>query len=164
MLLFILRHAEAEDAAPGQSDASRRLTGKGRKQAERVGRFIRGLKEQPEAVLTSPLVRAVETARIVADEAKLNDPVIEPFLACGMTPETAREGLHPWRQSPAVLITGHQPDLGALANWLLGVSEGPGVQMKKGALCILEVSRFTPGGAALRFHAPPAMLPAPGAD
>lgn len=159
MLLFILRHADAEEPGRRMSDFGRRLTDKGRSQARRVGRFLRGLGERPEIVLTSPFVRAVETARIVAQEGGLAAPVKETFLACGMTPDTALDGLRPYRESGAVLITGHQPDLGLLVNWLLGVGQGPGVEMRKGALCLLAVEGFAAGGAALKFHAPPSLLP-----
>src|SRR6478735_3772247 len=68
MLLHLLRHAHAGDPyAWDGPDAARPLTDKGRGQAERVGRFLQGIKFTTEGVITSPKVRAEETARIVAE-------------------------------------------------------------------------------------------------
>ncbi len=158
MLLFILRHAHAEEGVKRLPDFERRLTDKGRSQARVMGRFIAGLDERPETILTSPLVRAEETARLVAKEMKVGVPITESFLACGMTPEIACEGLYPYLRLHAVLITGHQPDLGVLVAWLLGIVRGGGIEMRKGALCILEMDRLVAGAAVLKFHASPAML------
>src|ERR1041385_502211 len=66
--LVLLRHAEAADKESGRSDFERELTGKGRKQAERMGRQLahRGL--HPDLVVTSPAARALPTAQVAARE------------------------------------------------------------------------------------------------
>ena len=92
MQLFLLRHAEAEpDAA---NDEARTLTAKGSKQAESIGKFCREHCFVPEMILSSPLTRAKETARLVARE--LDSPKlvrIAEFLRAGMNAEQAFSGL-----------------------------------------------------------------------
>src|ERR1700737_369567 len=92
MQLFLLRHAEAEpDAA---NDEARSLTAKGSKQAESIGKFFREPFFVPEMILSSPLTRAKETARLVARELDLPKLVrIEEFLRAGMTADQAFSGL-----------------------------------------------------------------------
>ncbi len=92
MQLFLLRHAEAEpDAA---NDEKRALTAKGSKQAESIGKFCLEHGFVPEMILSSPLTRAEETARLVARELNLPKLVqIEEFLRAGMTAERAFSGL-----------------------------------------------------------------------
>src|SRR4029077_5174065 len=65
MMLYVVRHAIAEDTAPSGGDAARRLTSEGRRKMEQVARGLRALGIEPDVILTSPLVRAVETTRIV---------------------------------------------------------------------------------------------------
>src|SRR5260370_19899458 len=92
MKLFLFRHAEAEpDAA---NDEARTLTAKGSKKAENIGNFCREHGFVPEKILSSPLTRAAETARLVARELNLPKLVqIEQFLRVGMTAEQAFSGL-----------------------------------------------------------------------
>ena len=101
MQLFLLRHAEAESNAA--SDEARALTVKGTKQAEAIGKFCLEHDFVPELILSSPLTRAEETARLVARELNLPKLVqIVEFLRAGMTAERAFSGL---RES---LIGSHQ--------------------------------------------------------
>src|SRR5260370_8172594 len=82
MNLYLLRHADAEEEAA--SDGERQLTGRGREQARPIGRFCARNDLYPEKIITSPLVRAQQTAKIVADELKVADRV----QGCGFaTPE-----------------------------------------------------------------------------
>ena len=131
--IWILRHAEAESTGP-EGDASRRLTGDGRRRAKEVGRSLadRGLK--PGRVVTSPYLRARETAEIAAAEAapKIGieeDVRLEPG---GDTGDAARAILHDG-PLPALLV-GHNPDLSEL---VLALSGSP-VAMRKGMLVRLE--------------------------
>ena len=64
-MIWLLRHADAEDGTP---DSERKLTKKGRKQAKNAGKALKALGVKPEACFTSPKVRAAETARLVCEE------------------------------------------------------------------------------------------------
>ncbi|MBV8586412.1 MAG: histidine phosphatase family protein, partial [Verrucomicrobia bacterium] len=80
--LFILRHADADTEAP--TDAERSLSEKGMDQARKIGRFLRDQGVQLDHILTSPLVRARQTADLVAGELGRSDLVAYvDFLAIG---------------------------------------------------------------------------------
>ena len=101
MRLVIVRHAEA---APGDPDELRSLTPEGREQARAVARELRERGIDADAVLTSPLLRARETAA----ELGLGEPEIEDKLAPGATPEDVRDAAS--GRGETVIVVGHQPD------------------------------------------------------
>ena len=124
MDLILWRHADAEDGVP---DLERRLTKKGREQAERMAKWLRPLVGPDWLVLVSPAKRTLETI----------EPLDMPFevreaLGTWTTAE-ALLGETGWPESKrSVLVVGHQPTLGQVAAQLLGGSEGE-VAVKKGA-------------------------------
>jgi phosphohistidine phosphatase len=125
MRLLIVRHAEA---APGTPDELRRLTPSGREQARELGARLRREGLVPDAVLSSPLVRARETARALA----LGEPESDERLAPGATAEDVRAAVA--GRGETVLVVGHQPDCGQVAAAL-----GDGTE-----------PRFPPCGLAVR--------------
>ena len=119
MLVYIIRHGHAIDEGPGLSDEARYLSKKGRKIVREVGRVLRSLGVEFDAILTSPLVRAVQTAELLAERTDFVE-VIEalPSLAPGVTPriaagELASRGVH-------VAVVGHEPGLSMLGAYLTG--------------------------------------------
>ena len=76
MRLFVLRHAIAEDAEPGQADSERRLTDPGREKLQRVLRRARQAGLEPAAVFSSPYVRARQTAEIAVAELEHPSPIV----------------------------------------------------------------------------------------
>src|SRR5437660_747156 len=99
MLLYLLRHADAEPSA--ESDEARRLTEKGREQARKVARFLEAHELHLSLVLSSPVRRAHETAQLVVDQMRA-ELLLAPWLACGMRPETAIEELKAYRSQSSV--------------------------------------------------------------
>lgn len=136
MILFLLRHA---DAVPGEPDAARPLSPKGRRQCARLGRglgfevwsWVRFLEH-------SPLRRAADTAARVRAAAKVRQPLRELE---GLEPEadprvTARLLA---KSRGARLLVGHNPHLAGLVGLLLGLREGAaGIHFRKAALVTLE--------------------------
>jgi len=116
MHLLIVRHAEA---APGRPDELRRLTAAGLEAAEELGRRLRAEGIRPDAVLTSPLLRARETAGALG----LGEPEVDERLAPGATPEGMREAAA--GRGETVLVVAHQPDCGRAAAALTGKAEPP---------------------------------------
>jgi phosphohistidine phosphatase len=106
MRLVIIRHAEAE---AGEPDEMRALTEEGRTRAEALGRRLRSEGLVADAVLTSPLLRARETATALG----LGQPVPYEALRPGATPERVREAVADLGET--VVIVGHQPDCGQIA-------------------------------------------------
>lgn len=142
MILYLMRHAEAEDPGPGQSDAERPLTSKGQRRSEHAGAALVAMGARPDLVFTSPLRRALQTAQAVAD--RLQAPLQQaPALAGRVTVRTVA-GLLEANGSPrAVLLVGHEPDFSALIGQLLGGCE---VDMSKGAIACIDInSAWTTG-------------------
>lgn len=150
MQLFLMRHADAEPAAG--DDFSRRLTEKGRKQAEKMGGWLKSLDLAPILFLASPYPRAHETAAIVADVAgKGCATQPDERLASGMTVETGCAVIHELgREDRGLCLVGHSPDLDRLAAHLVGSRENA-VEMKKGAVAAFATVRAGFGGSLLKW-------------
>ena len=114
MQLLIVRHAEA---APGSPDELRTITAAGRDQARALGEQLRGEGLQPDAVLSSPLLRAQETAAALG----LGNPEVDERLAPGATPADVRDAAA--GHGELVVVVGHQPDCGRAAATLSGGPE-----------------------------------------
>lgn len=115
--LFLVRHAEA---APGHPDELRPLTAAGREAARALGERLAA--ERPDSVLTSPLLRARETAAAVARAAGCPSHTDER-LAPGATAAGVRAAIA--GRGERVVVVGHQPDCGRIAAGLTGGSEPP---------------------------------------
>ncbi len=111
MDLIIWRHAEAEDGVP---DLERRLTAKGRKQAERVAQWLLQRLPARFAVIASPAVRAQQTAEALGVPVKT-----DKALAPGATPAAVVQACGWPGYKGAVVVVGHQPDLGRVVIQLL---------------------------------------------
>jgi phosphohistidine phosphatase len=155
MELMIIRHAKAEAHGHPEGDAARALVAKGEEQSERLGRFLVRSGRMPEVILSSPMVRARQTAERMCAAAALSAPVIQSWLACGMDPETAMQELVAWEQVERVALIGHEPDLSGLIEHLVGGQAGS-VEVKKASLTGLDVS-LRPRKARLLYHVPPSM-------
>jgi phosphohistidine phosphatase len=117
MRLYLVRHAEA---APGEPDALRPLTPEGRRQARHVGERLATADPSPAAILCSPLLRARETAELLARPLGLA-PEADERLAPGATAEHVRAAVA--GRGDAVVAVGHQPDCGRIAAELTGGAE-----------------------------------------
>jgi phosphohistidine phosphatase len=124
MDLIVWRHAEAEDGVP---DLERKLTPKGRKQAERVAQWLLQRLPARFAVIASPAARAQQTAEALGVPVKT-----DRTLAPGATPQAimAACGWPDYRS--AAVVVGHQPDLGRAVAELLGARGS--FSIKKGGL------------------------------
>ena len=129
MRVYLCRHAKA---APGEPDEGRELTGKGRRQAAELGERLAALPRPPVVVLTSPLVRARQTAEAIAS-ATGAPLAIERRLAPGATVGDLRAALAD-RQGPVAAV-GHQPDCSEITLAVTGVDPG----FSPGAMTELEL-------------------------
>jgi phosphohistidine phosphatase len=112
--LVLVRHAEA---APGTPDELRALTPEGHEQARRLGDQLRADGIEPDAVLSSPLLRARETA----SDLGFGPPGALDALAPGATEEDVRAAVAD--RGETVVVVGHQPDCGRIAAALSGGAE-----------------------------------------
>ena len=155
MELVLLRHGKAEDFNL-DGDAERALVERGHKQARRAAKLLQGAERLPEVVLTSPRLRALETAESFCNKVSMPGPVKQSWLDCGMDPETAMRELAAFNDFDRVMIVGHEPDFSGLVEWVLGCS-GSFVEVKKGALVGLEVNPPAMH-ATLAFLIPPKLI------
>jgi phosphohistidine phosphatase len=137
--VVLVRHAIAEERRPGLRDAARRLTPEGRDKLERAARGLKRLGVVPDRILTSPLVRAAETAEVLAEVLA---PAVKPEtcgpLAPGHTPQEVGEALPEGART--VVLVGHEPDLSELASWLLtGSRDGMRLPFRKAGAAAIEL-------------------------
>jgi phosphohistidine phosphatase len=125
-VLWLLRHGDAADGSP---DAERPLTKKGERQARAAGLALKRVGVDLKACLTSPKVRAADTARLACEPFGI-EPQLEPKLAGGpFDAEALAAGL-----GGDVLLVGHDPDFSMAVHSLTGAQ----VRMKKGGLAGVE--------------------------
>jgi phosphohistidine phosphatase len=153
MELFLLRHGLAvERGTHGfEDDSTRPLTPKGRRQMRKIAATMKQLAPDLDLVLSSPLVRARQTAEIVARSLKLEKRLkFSNALAPGGTAAILMRQLQREKPAPAkVLLVGHEPDLSRLVS--LFTTGGPYLELdfKKGGLCKLESGKLRPGKCAV---------------
>ncbi|HXZ56899.1 MAG TPA: phosphohistidine phosphatase SixA [Gaiellaceae bacterium] len=117
MQLYLVRHAEAAD---GEPDELRPLTADGRRAARTLGERLAAEGVHPDAVLTSPLLRARETGAELARPVGL-EPEPDERLAPGATAESVRAAAE--ERGETIVVIGHQPDCGRIAAELAGGPE-----------------------------------------
>jgi len=142
MELYLFRHGIAEDAKPGRPDATRALTDDGRKKVAEVVKAARRAGVQPSLIVSSPYVRAVETAQIAAEVFETKGDVVrtEALVPHG-SPEKVWAELRDYREETAILLAGHEPLLSHLVSFLLA-SPALRVEMKKAAMVRIDVESF----------------------
>ena len=149
MRLLIIRHGKAEDRSPKRKDASRRLTGAGRKAMRKAASGLREVAPGIDLLATSPLTRARETAEIVAETLGVVRIVEQKLLA----PGGDKRALIAWlRRKPSrstVALVGHEPDLSALASLLASGGERARIALKKGACCLIEFNHAPAAGKGM---------------
>jgi phosphohistidine phosphatase len=154
--LYLLRHAHAGDPMKWRGpDARRPLSSKGQAQIERLTRLLTGSGFAPEAILTSPLQRALETAEPLATalgmEAQVDERLAEPLGLAELEAILTDAG-----DPGSAVIVGHDPDFSGLLASLTGA---PDIPMRKGALARIDAARpLRPGGGTLRWLVPPDLL------
>jgi phosphohistidine phosphatase len=117
MKLLLIRHGEAVDAGPDITDGHRWLTARGRAETAVAGAHLR--KHPPRAIATSPLVRAVQTAELIAALAPPDGPItVLPSLATGHVASITRYIESAGAHGPLALV-GHEPTLSELVVALL---------------------------------------------
>ena len=160
--LLLLRHGKSDWSADTGSDAERPLRGRGKKAARHMGAFLAATGQLPDRIVTSPAVRAHDTARRVAEAGRFADRPMEvdPALYFGGV-EPLRAALH--RQPDAaqtVMLAGHEPVWSAACSAFIG---GGTVRFVTAAIARIDfdVERWTDvqfGEGELIWFLPPRLL------
>lgn len=143
MDLFILRHGRAEEGGTGRSDADRRLTQKGRHEIAGVAGWMVEEEISFDLIAASPLVRAQETAAIVADALGIPERLMTwKQLVPGGDADTVCREVDRYNDAGAILVVGHQPLLSSLVGRIISGSESAGIAMSKGSLARIRNFSF----------------------
>jgi phosphohistidine phosphatase len=160
MFVYVLRHGIADDAKQGEPDSSRALTSEGRKKLASVLDRARKGGAAPTSILTSPYLRAKQTARMAAQAFSCEGSVVETSaLVPSGSPELVWDEVSEYRSEQHLMVVGHEPLLGELVSYLLD-SPSLRVDMRKAALVAisLESLRGSPRGV-LQWMITPKLSP-----
>lgn len=157
MIVYFVRHGIAEEADAWQgSDAERPLTTKGRAKMVDAGKRLADLEIKPDAIVTSPLVRARQTAEIVAKALRASGALTEDErLAGGFNRHGLAGILKDYVSAKSVMLVGHEPAMSAVIGHAIGDGR---VEMKKGAVACVEFSDPASPRGELLWLAPPKIL------
>ena len=141
MNLYIIRHAIAVDEATSDyaSDSERPLTDKGRKKMRQIAKALRHLGVEFDLIISSPYVRACETAEILAEVFKMKDKIVfsDNLIPLG-APELFVGEINEKHAVENLAIVGHEPHLSSLVGLLTTESSRMEITLKKGGVCYLS--------------------------
>jgi len=142
MIIHVVRHAEAIERNENVPEEHRFLTVRGRKRFRKIAKSMRKLGINPEVILSSPLIRAVQTADILSERLRHQGELqVTRLLAPGFRPKALDELLSAHAQAEEIAIVGHEPDLGIVTQALFASDKG--CTLPKGAVISF---RKQPGG------------------
>jgi phosphohistidine phosphatase len=152
MDLYILRHAiaEAHSASIPGGDSQRRLTAEGEKKMRRIARAMKATELAFDLVLSSPYIRAKQTAAIVAE---VSQPAREVEFSANLAPDgNPKELIDELRRrhgrSKSILLVGHEPYLSRLISLLVSGDTSIAIDLKKAGLCKLSLDTLHYGRCA----------------
>jgi phosphohistidine phosphatase len=154
VLLYLIRHGQAEENAASGDDGDRALTEAGVKELRRVARKMHDLGVRFDHTLTSPLVRARQTAEVLVKESLTTWVEDADFLAPGGQFEDMRAWLGQWRKRSGgtVGVVGHQPSLGEWAELLVCGDVRGRIPLKKaGFAAVVLPDSGSPVGCSTLF-------------
>ena len=157
--LYLIRHGVAEDRGDAwPDDAKRPLTDDGASALRKSARGLVRLGVAFDVVLTSPLVRARQTADVVAAAFNTRPPIVViESLSPGGSFQAVLNDLENHARRARIALVGHEPNIGELAGRLIGSRRG--LEFKKGAVCRIDVESLPPAGpGTLKWFLTPKIL------
>ncbi len=155
---MIIRHAVvAPHGTPGVADHDRPLTPEGDLRFREAAKGLARLVDRPDALLTSPWLRARQTAAIAATAWGGPEPKAAKALASGSFAAQA-ELLDGYPEDATVAVFGHEPWVSELLARLLGTSEDTRLTFKKGRAALVDVPGRLAEGGSLLWYLPPKLL------
>lgn len=157
MEIILVRHGIAADIGGAiRTDRDRPLTSEGRDETELVAKGLKRSGVKIEQLVSSPLLRARQTAEIFAEVYKLPNAEICDALAPGIDTQAIFSFLKAFKKVDAIALFGHEPDMGDLVQVLLGAEFA--VPFKKAGACRIDVFDLPPtNGGVLKWFLPPKM-------
>jgi phosphohistidine phosphatase len=163
MHIYLLRHGIAVDPGTGgcKRDAERALTPEGRQKLLHAAAALKALEISPDLILSSPYVRAHQTAKLIARQLGLGRKQLQltEHLQPGGSFNSLIREIGQLRALPsALLLVGHEPDLSLVASHLVAGSAKMRIDLKKAGLVALDAASLGPGAAVLRFILTPRQM------
>jgi phosphohistidine phosphatase len=151
--IYILRHGRAEKRAPsGHGDEGRALTGEGRTEILGVAEFLASRDVVFGCIATSPYVRAVETAQIVAKALGKRGLLVQwEELTPGSSIEALESRISGRPEDESLLIIGHEPILGQFTGYMISHGGDAAIALGKGGLAKIRNARLDPVGGELQW-------------
>jgi phosphohistidine phosphatase len=138
MRIYLVRHSDAVDRLPSMPDEARYLSARGRVSFREMARRFRDAGGLPTRILTSPFVRAVQTAEILSETLRYDgEVVLDPRLSPGFDVAMLNAVLDGCPCEREIAFVGHEPDLGGILARLLSLPQG--YAMRKGAIAALDL-------------------------
>jgi phosphohistidine phosphatase len=150
MNLFLLRHGKAQPRSPKwRPDSKRPLTREGESSMFAVARGIKALEVSFDVILTSPYVRALRTAEILAEVYESE----KLFETARLTPEAGAKDIldevnENFSAAGEIVLVGHEPFLSRLISTLLTGADGMTMELKKAGFCKLTIEKLVFGKCA----------------
>ena len=139
MQIYLLRHGIAADATPGKSDFERPLTAEGKRELRTLLQFAFKAGVKPSLLLSSPYLRALETAQIAESELECAGGILETrALVPSGDPSDVWLEIRSHKEEKSILLASHEPLMGVLLGYLLG-GHNLMVDFKKGAMARVDV-------------------------
>jgi phosphohistidine phosphatase len=152
IVIYVLRHGIAGDpGTPGYLDDSKRpLTKEGRKKMRCIARAMRSMQLEFALILSSPFLRARETAEIVqkAYGGKIPLQFSAKLEPCAPYPELIRELPRLLKKKKSMLLVGHEPFLSTFISGVISGSSKCRIELKKGGLCKISADHLIPSKRA----------------
>lgn len=140
MKLYLVRHAIAEDPTGYEDDSLRPLTEKGRERMKKIAAALLEIGVQPDLIVSSPYVRASQTAVILAEALKYREEILysDSLVPLGGPDDMIGEINEKYSVGELMLV-GHEPGISTLASVLLAGNPDISINFKKGGVCCLSV-------------------------
>ena len=149
MKIYLIRHASAVGIGGGiVRDAQRTLTNEGKSEAAHVARAMKSIGVKPDILVTSPLIRAKETAEILQSELG-GELHTSDSLAPGVTPANVFRFLSKFPDANEIVLAGHEPDMGDLVKVLVGGGIEFSMPFTQAGVCCVEVVDVPPSMAGI---------------
>lgn len=160
MQLYLVRHGDAVDGfgAGVRSDAERYLSDEGREETGWIAELLATLGVEPDLVMSSPLVRARQTAEIVQERIgpeagiAISEHLVHGGSFAGILDDIRQHG-----EPRRVVLAGHMPSIGELVGWLVWNERHAAVRMRTASVARIDLpdDRIGPGWGDLRWLFPP---------
>ncbi len=142
MEIYLLRHGIAEDLPPGAKDSDRALTPEGKRKLREVLQFAKASDMAPDVILTSPYLRARQTAELAAQLLRYKSKPVEcSSLVPGGDPREVWDDIRSYKEARSLLLSSHEPLTGYLIGFLCNAPNLI-VDVKKGSITRIDVEQL----------------------